>query len=1248
MINGICGNEGMGIRRTKAFNYTLSPPSASLTRNLDLKILSWNIHDGRDSIEGKKSSIAEFREILEGCPVFCLQETKGEVTVPNYRCFNKLRHGSRSGGLCIGLYRGLESQPSFSVKEIPTGCEDIQAVTITYSSEGEDVDFSASRITLINIYDSPEASSFKKRRKAASNEVEATTLDLLLEFIATSNLGSIYLTGDFNARTKSLNHEPTNDDYSSNEPQKSELLDSNRSSKDAALNVRGKKLIDLLACSNITLLNGNTIGDIFGEYTSVNYSGASVVDYSAVSADLTDYVKEFRVCDLNRFSDHKPCVGSLRIPFNNQIQHEDILATLEDAPRPYTWGPDDAKVIDAKFIENQARPATELKLSELKVRKCSNEEDVIKLNNDIVETLREIADNTVPRKIRQAPKCVKNNGKDRRRMKPKSPWFDSECILGKRKLNVLARRYGKTPHCQIIREEYYCHRKSYRKLVKRKKDKFFADLTRDIESGKNITWDKLKKLKKAKGSETSLDVYDMQNFCDFFEKLYSKSSLTKDQMAKFRTATDVADPNDAKTQDELELELDNEITIEELEVCIKNLKRGKAVSEDLISNEFIKASGILAKNCIRNLFNECLRLGIYPWTTSLVTPLHKKGSVYDPNNYRAIAVASNVGKLFAGILLQRLIKFRSSKAPDSPNQLGFRKNAQTCDHVLTLTTCIRKYTGQAGGRLHTCFVDYAKAFDTVCREALLFKLWELGIKGNFFKCMNFMYSHSTAKIKLLKKVSRAITISTGTEQGHPMSPELFKCYLHALSEELNDACDPRVPVLNGKRVSHLLWADDLVLMALDGASLQILLDILLSYCLEWGLSVNISKTAVMVFSKSGRLLKESEIFTYGELRIPSVREYCYLGITFSLNGSLKRAQEKLRQKATRSYFALKRLLDLNSLKVSTVLKLFDTLILPIVTYGCQVWLTETALITNTVTNQQLQKGTLATAALDHPEKLHLSFMKWSLGVGKRTSNAAIYGDTGRVPVAVMVLKQVYSYYDRLRLMDIQNSDTLVRHAFAEQKLLQLPWYSKLTDLRQKLSNNTTHTDLYPSQLREQLKTKFIASWEDERKLNKKLSFYNKIKTSFGRENYVDINMGREETRRLAQLRASAHGYAVETGRHGTKRTSILNRLCPSCTTSEQETILIISELPFFDPIIEDEEHVLLDCPKYAEIRYKLAPGLKSAVHAKDVNTMFTCTNITRSVARYVSRCHNERFPKDDSHKEPKQPQETLPQGTPRS
>jgi hypothetical protein len=123
-----------------------------------------------------------------------------------------------------------------------------------------------------------------------------------------------------------------------------------------------------------------------------------------------------------------------------------------------------------------------------------------------------------------------------------------------------------------------------------------------------------------------------------------------------------------------------------------------------------------------------------------------------------------------------------------------------------------------------------------------------------------MYSNSSAKVKLLNKLSDKIDVICGTEQGHPMSPELFKCFIHQLSLEINALQDIEVLVLNSEKVTHLFWADDLVLLALDSKSLQLMLDLLQDYCLQWGLTVNVSKTAVLVFNPTGRLLKESWTF----------------------------------------------------------------------------------------------------------------------------------------------------------------------------------------------------------------------------------------------------------------------------------------------------------------------------------------------------------------------------------------------------
>ena len=196
-----------------------------------------------------------------------------------------------------------------------------------------------------------------------------------------------------------------------------------------------------------------------------------------------------------------------------------------------------------------------------------------------------------------------------------------------------------------------------------------------------------------------------------------------------------------------------------------------------------------------------------------------------------------------------------------------------------------------------------------------------------------MYKNSSTKVKLLNKLSDKIDVMCGTEQGHPMSPELFKCFIHELSKDINAIEGTKVPLLGTIKVTHLLWADDLVLLALDRESLQSMLNVLQSYCVEWGLSVNVNKTAIMVFNPTGRLLKDSLNFTLGESVNSSAREYCYLGIKFTLSGSMKMAKATLLKKGLRGYFALKRMLDIRHIRKSILFKLFDALIQPIATYA---------------------------------------------------------------------------------------------------------------------------------------------------------------------------------------------------------------------------------------------------------------------------------------------------------------------------
>ena len=79
-------------------------------------------------------------------------------------------------------------------------------------------------------------------------------------------------------------------------------------------------------------------------------------------------------------------------------------------------------------------------------------------------------------------------------------------------------------------------------------------------------------------------------------------------------------------------------------------------------------------------------------------------------------------------------------------------------------------------RVYAVFVDFKKAFDSVCRQALSLKLAKSGITGNFYNVLRNMYSNSNAYIKLSGHISNKFKIKKGTEQGHPLSPDLFKFF----------------------------------------------------------------------------------------------------------------------------------------------------------------------------------------------------------------------------------------------------------------------------------------------------------------------------------------------------------------------------------------------------------------------------------------------------------------------------------------
>ncbi len=108
---------------------------------------------------------------------------------------------------------------------------------------------------------------------------------------------------------------------------------------------------------------------------------------------------------------------------------------------------------------------------------------------------------------------------------------------------------------------------------------------------------------------------------------------------------------------------------------------------------------------------------------------------------------SCVGKLFCSILNKRLVMFFENKGNGTKSQIGFTKNCRTSDHILTLKTLIDKYTQGSTKKLYACFIDFRKAFDSVWRNGLMYKLLKSEIGGLFGKLIQNIYSNTSVQIK---------------------------------------------------------------------------------------------------------------------------------------------------------------------------------------------------------------------------------------------------------------------------------------------------------------------------------------------------------------------------------------------------------------------------------------------------------------------------------------------------------------------
>ncbi|CAB3986903.1 Hypothetical predicted protein [Paramuricea clavata] len=950
----------------------------------EITFSTWNIHGLINKVLGDKTKNKDFVEAISIDFMF-LTETwnNQDINIPGYETINsnlakpKSKYACRqSGGISLIFKNKFKNFVSI-VKNTKN---------FIWSKISKEILSSDTDLYVCGTYIPPEKSKY------FDPEIFEEFENDIIHFSSKANVIAL---GDFNARTSKQ------EDFVSNEgneyiPDTSEnsFYLKDRQNFDTSINNHGKKLIEICKTCDLRILNGRTLGDSLGQPTFHGKNGISTIDYIICNQNLLHNTKYLIVKPPNYLSDHSQVVAWFDLqPVSNPKTNIDSTCTeqpkLEQLPSQYIWDKDS----EAAFTQELKSNKIQNKLNNFLNNDFSDEKDGMnQCINEFQNIILEASKKSL--KIRKTKRRSQINNVANKK------WFDKNCRLKRHHLRKLANQKHRNPTNTEIRNEYHIALKDYKNTLQIKKNKFHQDKIEQLENATNdpiLFWKILKNSTDKINPNERSKTPSQSQWLNHFQTLHSEHTITEKQEETIKLLKE-----SERFKDQFN-DLDKTITEKELLTATRKLKSKKAVYSDKIRNEMIKLSANIAPLSFLKVFNKILESGRFSetWTEGLITPIYKSGNSLDPNNYRGICVSSCMGKLFCSILNTRLMDFVNEKKLIHQSQIGFIPGNRTADHSLTLKTLHDKFINQnESKKIYACFVDFKKAFDSVWHQGLFYQLLQNKIGGHFYDLITDMYSNTKCAIKLSESRTPFFPYKKGVRQGCTLSPLLFNIYINEIPKLFEKIESDPFMLPNGTELNSLLYADDLVILSRSKSGLQNCLDQLHEWCENWLLQINTKKTKIMIFQKRNSSQPTKIQFHIGDKKIDTTKEYNYLGLKISQNGKFKLAQQQLGEKALHALYKIRKNIDFRKLTPKLAMKIFDSIISPILLYNSEIWGAYEKNDYNKWENSEI-------------ERVHLRFCKLYLGVNRKATNVACRGELGKFPLLLTIKKNIINYFKHI-------------------------------------------------------------------------------------------------------------------------------------------------------------------------------------------------------------------------------------------
>ena len=189
-------------------------------------------------------------------------------------------------------------------------------------------------------------------------------------------------------------------------------------------------------------------------------------------------------------------------------------------------------------------------------------------------------------------------------------------------------------------------------------------------------------------------------------------------------------------------------------------------------------------------------------------------------------------------------------------------------------------------------------------------------------------------LKLTEGITPFFKSDVGVRQGCNLSPMLFNLFIDDLVEYFQCAVTETVK-LNEYSCTCLMYADDLLLVSESWEGLCQTMDKLGNYCVQLKLNISSKKTKIMIFGKN---VKRSGLtHNIGNVNVEGCQDYPHLGTIMTPTNSFVKCKTHLFKQANKAMWGfLKQVNTQNGGKASTIVKLFYSLVVPVLLYNSEV------------------------------------------------------------------------------------------------------------------------------------------------------------------------------------------------------------------------------------------------------------------------------------------------------------------------